>query len=195
MTGRIVDQRPAQAKPLLHPLGEPVDGLLGQHVQAGEAHHAVDGVDPLPAAKLVRPREEIQVFADVDVGIGGEVVGHEAQAAADPVGIVDHGEAVDQGVAGGGQVQRGQDPHAGRLAGAVGADVAENLPLVDRERDVVDRPRAAEMPVQVSQLDHGPGNRHDGVTYHCPKITCDDGSSRGEGTPRTTSGERSTTAT
>ena len=168
---RIVHQCPAQAEPLLHPLGQPVDRLLGQHVQAGEGHHAVDGVQPPRAAKLIRPRVKIEVLADVDVGIGGEIVGHETDAAADPIGIVDHGEAVDHGVAGRGQVERGQDPHARRLAGAVGADVAEDLSLVHREGDAVHRPGAVEVPVQVPQLDHGTGSRHHGVTYHWPTIT------------------------
>ena len=51
-----------------------------------------------------------------------------------------------------------------RLAGPVGADDREQLALVDRERDVVDREDAAEAeldPVDLEQRAPGPGRRHD----------------------------------
>ena len=62
-------------------------------------------------------------------------------------------KAVDERVAGSRVVERCENPHARRLARAVGADVTEDLARVDFERHVVDGLRFAEVAVQVPQLD------------------------------------------
>ena len=110
---------------------------------------------------------------DVDVLVRAEIVGHEAEPAAHAVGIVDDREAVDERVAGGRLVERGQDPHAGRLAGAVGADVAEHLARGDRERHVVHRVRVVEHAMQAAELDLWCGRRGImlGVFYQLPTNT------------------------
>ena len=157
------------------PFDKPVDRLFGQHVQAGEAHHASRASRRSAPRRPIRPGEEVEVLADIHVGVGDEVVGHEAEPAADAVGIVDHREAVDEGVAGVGS-RAWPDPHAGGLARPVGTDVAENLPLAGRQTRRRRPPGGAEVPAQASKFDHGRGSRHEGITYHCPRITCDDGS-------------------
>ncbi|MGC4005411.1 MAG: hypothetical protein QM811_20745 [Pirellulales bacterium] len=53
--------------------------------------------------------------------------------------------------------ERGQNPHAGRFARAVRADVAEDAARLDGERDVVDRVRAPVEAVQAAKFD---GGRH-----------------------------------
>src|SRR5262249_45854169 len=55
------------------------------------------------------------------------------------LGVLDHADAVDEGVARGRLVEGGEDAHGRRLAGAVGADEAEDLPGGEAERDVIDR--------------------------------------------------------
>ena len=70
----------------------------------------------------------------------------------------------DEGVAGRGRVERGQDPHAGRFAGTVGPDVAEDLPALDAEGNIIDGLGAAEMAMQLPQFDQGVRGDHRGFT-------------------------------
>ena len=53
-------------------------------------------------------------------------------------GMRDHVDAGDAHLAGGGQRTRGADADSGRFAGAVGAEQAEDLALVDGEVDAID---------------------------------------------------------
>src|SRR4029079_10070120 len=96
------------------------------------------------AKEPVGAGEEIEVLVAIDVGVGTEIVGHEAQAAADAVGIVDAVYAVNVRIARGRQVERGKNSHARRLPRAVGADVAKHLSAAHLERYVLHRPRDAE---------------------------------------------------
>ena len=61
----------------------------------------------------------------------GATAGHEAQTFSHSIGIFEDGEAIDESVAIRRQFQRGQNPHAGRLAGPVGTDITENLPAAN----------------------------------------------------------------
>ena len=109
------------------PLERPSIGLRASGVELREVHDVGNRAEPFGAAESVGAGEEIEILVDVDVLVGAEIVGHEAEPPPHAVRIVDDREAVDQRVARGGLVERGQDPHAGGFAGAVGADVAEDL--------------------------------------------------------------------
>ena len=149
----IVDHRPAQAEPLPHAFREAADRLGRQLVEPRKAHRVLDGLMALAAGQAVRAGEEVEILVAIDVGIGAEIVGHEAEAAADAIGIVDAREAIDERVASGRQIERRQNSHAGRLARAVGADVAEHLAAADLERHVLHGTRRAEEAKQPLQFD------------------------------------------
>src|SRR5207302_10584137 len=57
-------------------------------------------------------------------------------------------------LAGVGFEEAGDDVEQGRLAGTVGADQAEDLAVVDREADVVDRLHPAEALAHATELEH-----------------------------------------
>ena len=147
----------AQAQPLLHALGQPANRLVGQPIQAREAHRVFDSLMSLAAHESVGAGEEIQVLVAVHIRIRAEIVGHEAEPTPYEVGIVHHRESVDECIAVGGQIQRGQNAHAGGFAGAVGADVAEHFAPRHFERDIAHGARAAEVAVQPPQLDRRTG--------------------------------------
>jgi hypothetical protein len=54
----------------------------------------------------------------------------------------------------------GQDPHGGRLAGAVGSEEAENLAAGDREADIADRRHPGEGFHEVPDFNSGRGIGH-----------------------------------
>src|SRR5262249_48190024 len=68
-----------------------------------------------------------------------------ANRAAHPVGLLPDVEAVDDGRAGGRRQQRDEHANQRRLAGAVGAEQAEELAGLHRERNPVDGGEVAEL--------------------------------------------------
>src|SRR5262249_2703818 len=68
--------------------------------------------------------------------------------------VVHDVEAGHAGDAAGGRQVGGEDAHDGRLAGAVVAEQADDLVLLDLEADVVDRHDGAEELAQVLDVDH-----------------------------------------
>ena len=95
----IVNHRPAQAEPLPHPFRQAADRFVGQLIQPREAHRVLNRLMPLAAGEAIGAGKEIEILVAIDVGIGAEIVGHEAQPAADAIGIVDARKAIDKGVA------------------------------------------------------------------------------------------------
>ena len=146
------------------PFDRPLIGFLAQLVEPGEIHDVVDRPPPVRASQTIRPREEVEILQHVHIRIGAEVIGHEAQAAADSVGIVDDRETVDEGIARLWTIERRQNSHAGGFAGAVGADVAEHLPPPHFKRNIVDRFGAAKVTMQMAEFDH---------RVHFSRVACD----------------------
>ena len=81
---------------------------------------------------------EVEVLEHRHVLVVAEVVGHPADEPAHLGRVVDDVDAADLGGPHGRVVERGEDPHGGRLAGAVGADEAADRAVRDLERDAVD---------------------------------------------------------
>src|SRR5687768_10340749 len=106
------------------------------------------------AAQAISAGKEVQILANVYVGIGGERVGHEAEAIPYAIRIVGYREPIDKGVARIRLIERGKDPHARGLAGAVWPDVPKDLAAMHLERDVVHRVRPPEVTVNMTELHH-----------------------------------------
>src|SRR5262249_54123727 len=84
-------------------------------------------------------RHERQVIANAHVGIEWRRLGQVARPALGLERLFEDVEPRDEGLAFGGRHVAGQNPHGRRLAGAVGAEEAEDFAPLDAEADVVDR--------------------------------------------------------
>src|SRR6185295_2178599 len=99
------------------------------------------------------PTEEVQVLPDLHVVVDPKGVGHVAEDATYCLGVPADRLARDLGVAARRLEQRRQHPEHRRLAGAVGADEAEDLALLDRQVDAGDGERAVVALEQSVRLD------------------------------------------
>ena len=108
------------------------------------------------AGDLVGHGEEVEEFPDFHAVVDAEVVGHEADHAADGHRVGGDRVAADAALARGRPQQRGQEADGRALARAVGADEAEDLPLADGEAQVVDGHEIAVPLGEVDHLDHAP---------------------------------------
>ena len=95
--------------------------------QAHQFQNIVDSLFPLRGRNFVAGPEEIQVFGHLHVLIDAEKVGHVTDDVPHGVGLADDIVAQDSGGAGGGRQEGGQDAQGGGLAGAIGADEAEEI--------------------------------------------------------------------
>ena len=103
--------------------------------EACELYHLVGAlVGVLHAAK---PCGEAQVFAHVHVEVQRVVFGQVAYAAPHLQGVVEDAVSAHRGVAVGGGYEAGEYLHQRRFAGAVGAQQAHNLALLDAEGGMV----------------------------------------------------------
>ena len=79
-----------------------------------------------------------EILKDAEGAVEGVVLRHHADIAPRQRGLGDHVGAGDAHLAGGREGPGGTDADGGRLARAVGAEQAEDLPLADEEVDAVD---------------------------------------------------------
>ena len=100
------------------------------------------------------PGAEHQVIAHGHVRVERRRLGQVAGAALGLDGLLDHVVAGDEGFAVGRRHIAGDDPHRRRLAGAVGAEEAQNLPTLGLEADVVYGREGAVLLGEVLNFDH-----------------------------------------
>ena len=108
--------------------------------------------DPL-VVEAVQPAEEPDVLVDCQQFIQGEPLGHVADAALHLLGIAAHVDAADDRGAGGRLEQAAEHADGRRLAGAVGAEEAEDFSLLHIEADVIDGHEPAEASRQIANDD------------------------------------------
>src|SRR5205823_11322414 len=150
----IMDERLCEADALLVALRQ-LSGQAVRHVvDANPRHHVLDPLTPLVARHPFDAGDEIEVLADAHVWIERRRFGKVAGAALRLDGLVEDVEPGDNRFALGGRHVAGQYPHRRRLAGAVGAEKAEDFASFDAEADVVDRGNAAVAFREVLDLDH-----------------------------------------
>src|SRR5690606_37397965 len=94
-------------------------------------------------------------FIDGKVFVHAEEVGHVADDAADLAAMLETIKAADRRTALIGPHQAGEDLHGGALAGAVGADEAEDLASADLEGEVIDGGEGSEALGDVAEDEHG----------------------------------------
>jgi hypothetical protein len=153
--GRIVDQRAGESKLLLH-AGRVVHGeFLGRVAERQLLEQRAGALLRLAARLAVHLAHEGEDFAAAQVIVKSRIVGQ----VADPLLHLQAVGLAVEPVDGDASVARHQDAHhhadRGGLAGAVGAEEAEHLSLVDRERKVPHGGKIAVGLADLVELDHG----------------------------------------
>lgn len=157
--GLVEDQQLGVAHEGLHD-ADLATVAVGQH-----AHPPVQvEVEPLGQRGHARPvgasaqgAEQADQLASRHVGVAREVARQVADAALDPVAVRGHVDAEDLGPAGRRAPQPGEQLDRGRLARAVGPEVAEHAPRGDEEVEVAQDDLVAEA--------LGEARRADGVLH------------------------------
>ena len=101
----------------------------------------------------IEPRMQVQVLPHAQLAVERKGLGHEPQTPAQRRVLRIHRPVEDPRLALGGRQEAGEHPHGRGLAAAVGAEEAEDLALVDRETDPLDRGEVAEAPGQALGTD------------------------------------------
>ena len=149
----LVQQRDADVDAPLHAAAELVDAVLLAVDEGDELEHLVD---PLlerrrPTSPYILP-QNTRFSRALMSGYRAMSCGTTPMASLTACGVADDGVAGDDGVAAAGLQQAGEHGDGGALAGAVGAEQAEDLALVDVEADAVDGQHALGRVVLLAQL-------------------------------------------
>ena len=130
-----VDQPDDDVQPAPLATGERLGLALPQAVEVELAEQLLAALGRLGGAHPVQPGVVDDLLARAGVGIRGAALRHVADPPADADRVGDQVAAGDRGGAGGGFEQRGQHAQRRRLAGAVGAEEADDLTGLDVEVD------------------------------------------------------------
>ena len=153
--GRLGEDGLGDADPLAVAFGELADDLVANALEVAELEHLINARAEHAALDLLQPPAEIEVFRHPHVLGQRIVLGHVADLALDLVGLRRDGHAADADAPGRGRQVAGEDAHRGGLAGAVGAEEAENFAPGHLEGDVIDRGDAGVGFDQVGNIDGG----------------------------------------
>ena len=156
---RIVHQHAGEADALLHAAAERPDQSALFFTQADQLEHVVDRLLALGRTDAVARREKVEVLGHLHVLVHAEKIRHVAEDAPYLVGLGHHVVSHHPGRAGRGRQEGGQDAQRGGFAGAVRADEPEQVPLVDREVEGIERGQVAVVPRKAERLDGGVGDR------------------------------------
>src|SRR3972149_5325576 len=148
-------QGACQAQPLFHAPGKLVDEVLPSVVELDQLEEIVDQTVALVFRDLVARGEEVKVLPDLHVVIHAEEVGHISDQPPNPARVLADRLACHPGVPAARLQQRGQHPNGAGFAGAVWADEAEQLTLINRQVQVLDRSKLTIVLVEVADLDDG----------------------------------------
>jgi hypothetical protein len=139
-----VDDGGGECELFLHAVGEVGDELFGLGGEAHEFEKLGGAGGGGGGVETVHAADEAKVFGGGEAAEEGEAFGDDADLAFDFDGVGDGVEAEDLDAAGGGGEEAGEHLDGGGLAGAVGAEEAEELTGGDGEVDVLDGGEVAE---------------------------------------------------
>jgi hypothetical protein len=133
----VVEQGGEQEDFLAHALG--VGGERGVAIvpEADEAEEFVHFGFEDAAGKAAQAAGELEVFAAAEVGIEVGLLGDVAEAALEALQVAADILAVEEDASAGRLEQAGEHLDGGALAGAVGAEIAQDLARADGEADRV----------------------------------------------------------
>src|SRR5665647_3314657 len=147
-----VQQRHADVDAALHAAAELLDPVL---LAVGQRDQLEDLVDAFPeriAGEAVHAAPEDEVLAGAHVGVQSDVLGDDADDLFDGLRLADDRMPGDARVAAARPKQTAQHRDGGALAGAVGAEQAEDLALGDVEAHAVEGEHALGRVVLLAQL-------------------------------------------
>ena len=166
-----VDQRHGELQALPLSQRERVGQRVHDRIEAEPLGRLVDALRDLVLRHLEELGVQDQVLPHRQLGVEREGLRHVADLAADGDVIGIDRLAQQPGLPLGGRQQAAQHLHRRRLAAAVGAEEAEDLPPLDPEADVIDRDEIAEPLGQAVRLDDHllVARRRGGITTsRCP---------------------------
>ena len=129
----VHDQARGEVEPAAHAAGVGADLAVGGVGDPEALEQRVGARERLLARDLLQPREQAQVLAAGQAVVERGLLAGEGEAGARGRGLAHDVMACDERAAGGGGEQRREDPHGGRLAGAVVAQQAEHGARFDDE--------------------------------------------------------------
>ena len=157
----LVDQRPRDQQPALHPSRQRLRAIVRALLEAGDRQRSIDRGRPLPGRHPVQAREHLEHVAHAQVDV--EVALLRADAHPRPrelrFGRQTMPEHLDRAAVGHGLA--GEDPHRRRLAGAVGPEQAVAEPRRHLEVESVDGAHVAKSLDHAVQRHRGPIARRD----------------------------------
>jgi hypothetical protein len=155
---RVAHEPAGEVHPLALPGRQPVDARAGELLEVGDVDQSLDSLARLAGPHAVELGEHPQALADREDAVAAALAaGDQIDAAADLGRLRDDVVARDSRLAPRREQQRGEDLDARRLAGAVGAQQAEDLTPLDPEVDTGERHDLAAAPAGLED----PGERRD----------------------------------
>jgi hypothetical protein len=132
----VAQERLGQADALAVALGQLADQAAAHVRDEAPLHHLVHLRPPLSPAHALDLRHELQVCAHREVRVEGGVLGQVADAPPHLQRLAEDVESGHPRAATGRRHEAREDLHGGGLPGAVRPEKADDLALVDAERDV-----------------------------------------------------------
>ena len=133
----VVDDGLGDADALAVAFGQLADQLGADVAEGAAPDDLVGAALDVGAGDALELADEGEVLDDLHLGVEGRGFGEVADALLDLLRVLQHVEAGDGGLAGGGREEAGEDAHRGGFPGAVGAEEADDLALFHLEGDVV----------------------------------------------------------
>ena len=146
------DQAHRDVEPPPHAAGVGLDDPVGGVDQVEPLEQLIAAPEALGLRHVEQATDVLHVLATGEPLLDGRVLSGEADAPADTVGIAARIDAVDQGHAGVGAQQRGEDPHDGGLARPVRTEQPVHRTVRDHQVDAVDGRRCAESLDEAARL-------------------------------------------
>ena len=134
----VVEQGGEQENLLAHALGVPSEPGVAIVPEADEAEEFVHFGFEDAAGNAAQTAGELEVFAAAEVGIEVGLLGDVAEAALEALEVAADVLAVEEDASAGGLEEAGEHLDGGTFAGAVGAEIAEDLAGAYGEADRVD---------------------------------------------------------
>jgi len=150
---RPVLQRAGDFEPPLHAAREALDVIVAALPQPDEAQQRLYPRTPLCPRYAIEDAMQFHVLGRRQLAVEARILEHDAEGAADQSRLLDRVVAGDEQLPLARREHRRQHLDRRRLAGAVGAEKAEDDALRHPKRDVVDRGEAVEALDQIAGLD------------------------------------------
>src|SRR5205823_92330 len=135
---RVVHQRRRERQALLPSAGERAGETVAIRLDVRELDGPLDALAPLRSTKAIDRAEEVEVLLHGQIAVKRESLRDVADVAAHLFAFARDVETVDDGAPGGGNEQPAEDADQRRLARAVRAEEAEDLPARYLQRHVVE---------------------------------------------------------